>query len=167
MCEDMLIRGARVVDPVTGFDGVEDILIRGGVIAQTGQGLTGGGARIIDARGLTAAPGLMDGHVHFRDPEATAEDIYFPRRGSGGPRRLYHCYLYGEHGPSGRQCRHAPLCPEKRRTDRDPCPVRGGADKRRAGRRERRYEEAWKRQEPRLLPMTASRSWMRGSCLPE
>ncbi len=77
MCEDMLIRGARVVDPVTGFDGVEDILIRGGVIAQTGQGLTGGGARIIDARGLTAAPGLMDGHVHFRDPGQTwKEDIF-------------------------------------------------------------------------------------------
>lgn len=73
----ILIQNGRVVDPVTGMDGKMDILLCGPRIAQTGQGLNVPGAQVIDASGLVAAPGLMDAHVHFRDPGLTyKEDIF-------------------------------------------------------------------------------------------
>ena len=75
--EQLLIRSARVVDPASGRDGVGDILTEGGAIAGIGNGLhCPPGAREIAARGLVAAPGLVDMHVHLRDPGATEkEDI--------------------------------------------------------------------------------------------
>ena len=66
------------MDPASGFDGIADIVIRDGLIAEVCP--AGGGAeadaRDIDGRGLTAFPGLIDVHVHFRDPGLTyKEDI--------------------------------------------------------------------------------------------
>ncbi|MDO4262366.1 MAG: dihydroorotase [Eubacteriales bacterium] len=70
------IRNGRVVDPVTGTDRVMDVLLDGAVIRATGEGLAAEGARELDASGLVVAPGLMDAHVHFRDPGFTyKEDI--------------------------------------------------------------------------------------------
>lgn len=64
-----LIRGARVVDPANQIDGTADILIDGGVIAAVGEKLDAPKkAKIVDADGLIAAPGLIDMHVHFREP---------------------------------------------------------------------------------------------------
>lgn len=68
---DILIRGGRVIDP-GHCDGVADLYIRDGKIA----GLTHGGGpetppdgcRVIDASGLVVAPGLIDLHVHLREP---------------------------------------------------------------------------------------------------
>lgn len=72
----ILIQNGRVVDPVTGTDEVMDVLIDGSMIAKTGKGLKAPGASVIDASGLVVAPGLMDAHVHFRDPGLTyKEDI--------------------------------------------------------------------------------------------
>jgi dihydroorotase len=73
-----IIRNIRAVDPASGFDGIADIVIRDGLIAEVCP--AGGGAeadaREIDGRGLTAFPGLIDVHVHFRDPGLTyKEDI--------------------------------------------------------------------------------------------
>ncbi len=73
-----IIRNIRAVDPASGFDGIADIVIRDGVIAEVCP--AGGGAEAdaqdIDGRGLTAFPGLIDVHVHFRDPGLTyKEDI--------------------------------------------------------------------------------------------
>ena len=73
-----IIRNIRAVDPASGFDGIADIVIRDGLIAEVCP--AGGGAeadaRDIDGRGLTAFPGLIDVHVHFRDPGLTyKEDI--------------------------------------------------------------------------------------------
>ena len=72
----ILIKNARAVDPVTGIDGIRDILIKDSHIEAVGEHLTAEGAQVIDASGLVAAPGLMDAHVHFRDPGQTdKEDI--------------------------------------------------------------------------------------------
>lgn len=72
----ILIRGGRVVDPVTGTDEVMDVLIDGSMIVKTGKALEAAGAQVLDASGLVVAPGLMDAHVHFRDPGLTyKEDI--------------------------------------------------------------------------------------------
>lgn len=72
----LLIQNGRVVDPVTGTDTIMDVLIDGSEIVKTGQGLTVDNAEVIDANGLVVAPGLVDVHVHFRDPGLTyKEDI--------------------------------------------------------------------------------------------
>lgn len=72
----IVIQNGRVVDPVTGTDKVLDVLIDGSMIVKTGKGLSAAGAQVIDASGLVVAPGLMDAHVHFRDPGFTyKEDI--------------------------------------------------------------------------------------------
>lgn len=72
----ILIQNGRVVDPVTGTDEVMDVLIDGPAISKVGKGLCVPGAEVIDASGLVVAPGLVDVHVHFRDPGQTwKEDI--------------------------------------------------------------------------------------------
>ncbi|MBS6397259.1 MAG: dihydroorotase [Clostridiales bacterium] len=72
----ILIQNGRVVDPVTGTDEVMDVLTDGARIVKTGHGIEAPGAQVIDAAGLVVAPGLMDAHVHFRDPGFTyKEDI--------------------------------------------------------------------------------------------
>ena len=69
-----VIKNATVVSPADGLNGVCDILIEDGKIAAFGNDLTA--ENVIDAAGLTAVPGLVDMHVHLRDPGQTAkEDI--------------------------------------------------------------------------------------------
>ncbi len=72
----ILIKNGRVVDPVTGTDEIMDVLIDGSVIVKTGKDIQATNVQVIDASGLVVAPGLMDAHVHFRDPGLTyKEDI--------------------------------------------------------------------------------------------
>ena len=69
------IKGARVLCPDSGMDQVMDILLEGGKVAAMGNGLPEQeGETVIDARGLCAAPGLVDVHVHFRDPGQTHKE---------------------------------------------------------------------------------------------
>ena len=63
-----MIRKGRVVDPVGGIGGVMDILVEDGRVAVIGSELTAQSARVIDARGLTVCAGLVDMHVHLREP---------------------------------------------------------------------------------------------------
>ena len=72
-----LIKNGRVIDPKSQFDARADILIDGQKIIAIGQDLTQADAEIIDATGKIVAPGLIDGHVHFREPGQThKEDIH-------------------------------------------------------------------------------------------
>ena len=75
--KDLLIKNANVVSPADNINGKYDILVKDGKIAEIGSGLnTYGDADIIDADGLYAVPGLVDMHVHLRDPGQTdKEDI--------------------------------------------------------------------------------------------
>ena len=70
----ILIKGARVIDPSQQLDKVSDILIENGKIA--GIGSFDSADTVINGEGLTAAPGLVDMHVHLRDPGQThKEDV--------------------------------------------------------------------------------------------
>lgn len=65
----ILIRGGRVIDPSRGTDGVADVLVEGNTIAAVGRGIAPpDGAQVIDATGKVVAPGLIDLHVHLREP---------------------------------------------------------------------------------------------------
>lgn len=73
----LLIQNARIIDPSQNLDQGGDLLLEEGRIAQIGRELSQEGAQVIDARGLVAAPGLVDMHVHLRDPGLTyKEDLY-------------------------------------------------------------------------------------------
>ena len=66
---DLLIQGGRVIDPSQGMDDTLDLLGADGVVTELGKGLTPpAGARVIPAAGLIVTPGLIDMHVHLRDP---------------------------------------------------------------------------------------------------
>lgn len=65
---DLVIRGARLVDPAAGVDGRRDIAVAGGRVAAVGPSIDPGPAQVIDAGGLHAFPGLIDVHVHLREP---------------------------------------------------------------------------------------------------
>ena len=72
----LLLKNGKVVDPVTQTEEVKDLLIDQGTIVQMGPTLSAPDAKVLDCTGFVVAPGLMDAHVHFRDPGYTEkEDI--------------------------------------------------------------------------------------------
>ena len=73
----MLIQAGRVVDPANGIDRQMDIRVLDGKIAAVEESLAPmAGEEVIDAKGLAVMPGLVDMHVHLRDPGLThKEDI--------------------------------------------------------------------------------------------
>ena len=64
----LLIRGGRVIDPANRIDEYQDILLVDGKIARLGKNLPAEDAQVLDAGGLAATPGLVDMHVHLREP---------------------------------------------------------------------------------------------------
>lgn len=64
----IVIRNGRMVDAASGFDGQADLLLENGHIAQVGDVPPGSGDSEIDAAGLVVTPGLIDMHVHLRQP---------------------------------------------------------------------------------------------------
>ena len=64
----LLIRQGRLVDPVGGIGGVMDILIEDGKVAVIGSNINEPGAKLIDASGMVVCAGLVDMHVHLREP---------------------------------------------------------------------------------------------------
>ncbi len=75
MSESLLIKNGRIIDPVNMIDGSGDLLVVDGCIADIATGVPAD-ARKIDARGCWIVPGLIDMHVHLREPgEEYKEDI--------------------------------------------------------------------------------------------
>jgi dihydroorotase len=71
---DLVIRGARVLDPARQVDAVMDVRVDGGVIAQLGEDVPANGHRVIDAAGRVLAPAFVDPHVHLRTPGREDEE---------------------------------------------------------------------------------------------
>ena len=66
---NLLIKGGRVIDPSQGLDAVLDLLVENGLVKEIGKGLSApAGAELFDASGNYVVPGLIDMHVHLRDP---------------------------------------------------------------------------------------------------
>lgn len=67
----LVIRNGHLLDPAAGVDGAKDILLKDGRVAEIagpGKLKLANGAEVLDATGLTIAPGLIDIHVHLREP---------------------------------------------------------------------------------------------------
>jgi dihydroorotase len=65
----VFLKGGRVIDPSRGTDGVADVLVQDGTIAAVGRNVgVPDGAEVIDVTGKVVAPGLVDVHVHLREP---------------------------------------------------------------------------------------------------
>ena len=74
--EKLLLRHARILDPSSDLDQIGDLLLVDGSLQQVGGTVEASDAQVIDASGMVAAPGLVDMHVHLRDPGFTEkEDI--------------------------------------------------------------------------------------------
>ncbi len=64
----LLIQNGRVIDPKNGFDTIADVFVDDGKIIAVGKGTAKKADTVIDATGLIVTPGLVDMHVHFREP---------------------------------------------------------------------------------------------------
>lgn len=75
---DLLLRGGRVLDPSRNFDATQDLLLVGGRIAAVGADLAShpaaAGAAVVEVAGRVVTPGLIDLHVHFREPGQTSKE---------------------------------------------------------------------------------------------
>jgi dihydroorotase len=72
--DDLIIRGARVLDPNAGVDDVLDVRVDDGTIAELGARLDPNAHRVIDGEGLLLAPAFVDPHVHLRTPGREDEE---------------------------------------------------------------------------------------------
>lgn len=71
----MIIKNGHIMDPASGKSYFADIQISNGVIEKIDESIdTPDSGEVIDAQGLTVAPGLIDTHVHFRDPGFTYKE---------------------------------------------------------------------------------------------
>ncbi len=69
MSDAIFIEGGRVIDPANGVDGIRTVVLRDGVVAEVAERVERpAGARSLDARGRWVTPGLVDLHVHLREP---------------------------------------------------------------------------------------------------
>lgn len=68
MSAPIWIRGGRVIDPASGRDGVADVLLSDGVVAEVGSPPRPSAAETVEAAGLYVFPGFIDLHAHLREP---------------------------------------------------------------------------------------------------
>ncbi|MHC5159742.1 MAG: amidohydrolase family protein, partial [Planctomycetota bacterium] len=72
--EKILIKNGRLIDPKNGIDQVTDLLIDEFKVVKIAKNLSDSAVRTIDATGKIVAPGLIDLHVHFREPGDEEEE---------------------------------------------------------------------------------------------
>ena len=72
--DDVVVRGARVLDPAHGLDQVCDVRVDQGAIAQLGENVDANGHRVVEGAGLVLAPAFVDPHVHLRVPGGEDEE---------------------------------------------------------------------------------------------
>ena len=77
----ILLKGGMVVDPISGLQAIRDVLIENDKIVQIDEEIDCSGlnesTEVVDCKGMIVGPGLVDVHVHFRDPGFTyKEDIH-------------------------------------------------------------------------------------------
>lgn len=72
----LVIKNGRVINPATKFDGIADVLIEDGRIKEIGANLEVADASVYDAAGKIVTPGLIDLHVHFREPGQEAKEDF-------------------------------------------------------------------------------------------
>ena len=72
--ENLVVKGARVLDPAADVDEVLDVRVDNGVIAEVGTILHPNGHRVVEAGGLVLAPAFVDPHVHLRTPGREDEE---------------------------------------------------------------------------------------------
>ena len=96
----ILLQNGRVIDPSQGVDRVTNLLIRDGKIAAYDVS-PNGQDRIVDATGKIVSPGLIDMHVHLREPGARKMKPSPPAHGSPG-RRVYLDRLHAKYRAAGR-----------------------------------------------------------------
>ena len=71
---DLVVRGARVLDPGEGIDARLDVRIDAGVVSELGTALPANAHRVVEADGLVLAPAFVDPHVHLRTPGREDEE---------------------------------------------------------------------------------------------
>ena len=98
----MLIRGGRVVDPDQGIDRVDDVLICDGSIMSIGHEGSQSLGKVdetIDAHGLIVTPGLIDMHVHLREPGREEDETIETgtKAALAGALQVLHAFLIQSH----------------------------------------------------------------------
>ena len=74
--DSLIIRGGRVIDPANNIDKIADVLIIDGKISEVGENITTAANHEYDAAGKIVTPGLIDMHVHFREPGQEAKEDF-------------------------------------------------------------------------------------------
>src|SRR6185369_15029332 len=101
----MLLTGGRIIDPSQGLDVMADLLIANGKVAALGnETKTPPSVERFDARDLVVCPGLIDLHVHLREPGQSAKETIATGTAAAA-RGGYFFGLYAQHGTRHRQCR--------------------------------------------------------------
>ena len=70
----ILIKNGRIISPKENLDKIMDIYVENGIIAEIGESLKSDAEEVIDAAGMWVTPGLIDLHVHLRDPGLTHKE---------------------------------------------------------------------------------------------
>lgn len=107
----ILIQGGRIVDAATDTDKTGDIYLKDGIITEIGQKLKKkDGDIVINAKGLLVMPGIIDLHVHFRDPGQTHKEDIMERFCSSSPRWCDNRSCHAQYNSHHRQSGQSKLC---------------------------------------------------------